>query len=104
MPFPPQVAGVHIRLVLTMFFWGGTFVAGRVLAEELHPLTAASLRFILASTMLLTTLKIRYGTLPRLDKKQWGHDPAGPDRCLFLFIITPSLFHQSQTFLCSQLL
>ncbi len=65
-------SGVHVRLVLTMIFWGGTFVAGRVLAEELHPLTAASLRFILASAMLLTTLKIRYGTLPRLDKKQWG--------------------------------
>ena len=72
MSFFPEISGVHVRLVLTMIFWGGTFVAGRVLAEELHPLTAASLRFILASAMLLTTLKIRYGTLPRLDKKQWG--------------------------------
>ena len=67
MSLTPHNSGVHVRLVLTMIFWGGTFVAGRILAEELHPLTAASLRFILASAMLLTTLKIRYGTLPRLD-------------------------------------
>jgi len=32
---PIIAAGVHIRLVLTMTFWGGTFVAGRLLAEEL---------------------------------------------------------------------
>lgn len=63
--------GVHIRLVLTMIFWGGTFVAGRLLAEELHPLNASSLRFILASAMLLTTILIRDRTLPRLDRKQW---------------------------------
>lgn len=64
--------GVHIRLVLTMIFWGGTFVAGRLLAEELHPLNASSLRFVLASAMLLTTILIRDNSLPRLDKRQWA--------------------------------
>ena len=64
--------GVHIRLVLTMIFWGGTFVAGRLLAEELHPQSAASFRFILASLMLLTTILIRDKSLPLLDGKQWG--------------------------------
>jgi drug/metabolite transporter (DMT)-like permease len=63
---------VHIRLILTMTFWGGTFVAGRLLAEELHPLTASSLRFIFASAMLLGAILIRDKTLPLLTKKQWG--------------------------------
>ncbi len=65
-------AGVHIRLVLTMIFWGGTFVAGRLLTEELHPQSAAAFRFILASLMLLMTLLVRDKSLPRLDGKQWG--------------------------------
>ncbi len=64
--------GVHIRLALTMIFWGGTFIAGRLLAEELHTLTAASLRFILASAMLLTAILIRDKSLPRLNRKQWA--------------------------------
>lgn len=65
-------AGVHIRLVLTMTFWGGTFVAGRMLAEELHPLTASTLRFVLASAMLLSAILIRDKKLPCISKKQWG--------------------------------
>jgi len=63
---------VHVCLVLTMLFWGGTFVAGRMLAENLHPLTASSLRFILASVMLLWTILIRDKSLPGLSSKQWG--------------------------------
>lgn len=63
--------GVHIRLVLTMIFWGGTFVAGRLLAEELHPQSAASYRFILASLMLLTVILVREKGLPRLNGKEW---------------------------------
>ena len=63
--------GVHIRLILTMTFWGGTFVAGRLLAAELHPLTASSLRFITASTMLLAAILIRDKTLPLLTRNQW---------------------------------
>ena len=63
---------VHVCLVLTMLFWGGTFVAGRVLSENLHPQTASSLRFILASVMLLSAILIRDKSLPGLSKKQWG--------------------------------
>ncbi len=64
--------GVHIRLIFTMIFWGGTFVAGRLLAEELPPITASTFRFITASLMLLSTILIRNKTLPRLSLKQWG--------------------------------
>ncbi|MEN8199247.1 MAG: DMT family transporter [Thermodesulfobacteriota bacterium] len=64
--------GVHIRLVLTMMFWGGTFVAGRLLAEELHPQAAAAYRFLFASLMLLTLILARDRRLPWLAWKQWA--------------------------------
>lgn len=63
---------VHIRLIFTMLFWGGTFVAGRLLAEELHPLTASAARFISASAMLIAAILIRDKTLPLPSLKQWG--------------------------------
>lgn len=43
-----------------------------MLAENLHPQTASSLRFILASVMLLSAILIRDKSLPGLSKKQWG--------------------------------
>ena len=32
-----------------MMLWGGTWVAGRILAQSIHPMPAAFLRFTLAS-------------------------------------------------------
>ncbi len=67
-----SVAGVHTRLVLTMIFWGGTFVAGRLLAALLHPLMASSLRFAVASLLLLSTILVREKRFPLLTLRQWG--------------------------------
>jgi len=72
MPEKPVSTIVHIRLILAMVFWGGTFVAGRLLAEELPPITAATFRFVTASAMLLSTILIRDKKLPSLSIKQWG--------------------------------
>lgn len=30
-----------IKLVLTMAIWGGTFIAGRIVAQEISPFTAS---------------------------------------------------------------
>lgn len=43
----------YCKLAAVTMIWGGTFVAGRFLADQLNPLLAASLRFILASLALL---------------------------------------------------
>lgn len=61
---------VHIRLVLTMIFWGGTFVAGRVLVQDLHPYSAATGRFLFASILLLVVVRVREGRLPHLSWRQ----------------------------------
>ena len=44
---------IYLKLILTAVFWGGTFVAGRVVSREAAPFSAAFLRFIVASVFLL---------------------------------------------------
>lgn len=63
---------VYLRLVLTALFWGGTFIAGRILSSEIGPYSAAFLRFLLAS-LLLFLLVLRYEKRwPRLELRQIG--------------------------------
>ncbi|NSL55846.1 DMT family transporter [Uliginosibacterium aquaticum] len=64
--------GLYLRLVLTTFFWGGTFIAGRFLAQSMPHFLAATLRFCFA---LLGLLLYALGTGQRLywpDRRQWG--------------------------------
>lgn len=61
---------LYVRLVLAAAFWGGTFIAGRVLAPLVDPVTAAFLRFALASSLLLAWLYVRRRSLPRLGPRQ----------------------------------
>jgi len=60
----------YVLLVLSMILWGGTWVAGRVLAQSVHPMTAAFLRFALASMALLFMCWRADGRLPRLQRNQ----------------------------------
>jgi len=46
-------AGVYFKLVLTTFFWGGTFVAARFAVHEAPPFHAAACRFGIAAVVLL---------------------------------------------------
>ena len=61
---------VYIKLVLTMLFWGGTFIAGRIAAQEIGPLTAAAGRFAIASLLLMVILRVRAGGWPRLTRRE----------------------------------
>ena len=61
---------VYIKLFLTAAFWGGTFIAGKVLAQNVGPFSASFLRFLIASLFLiLITWKIE-GSFPGIRKKQ----------------------------------
>ena len=61
---------VYVKLILTAVFWGGTFIAGRVVAKDVGPFSAAFFRFFIASIFLvLFTFKIE-GRLPVLRKRQ----------------------------------
>lgn len=55
---------IYLKLLLTAIFWGGTFVAGRSLAQNVGPFSAAFFRFAVASVFLVfLTWKIE-GKLP----------------------------------------
>ncbi len=46
------MAATYFKLLLMAFFWGGTFIAGRVLAQSVGPFSGAFLRFAVASVCL----------------------------------------------------
>lgn len=60
----------YFKLFAAAFFWGGTFVAGRALAGNAQPVSAAFFRFFIASLCLLVILLRSEGRLPRLDRRQ----------------------------------
>jgi drug/metabolite transporter (DMT)-like permease len=47
---------VYLKLLGTGFFWGGTFVAGRIVARDVGPYSASFMRFALASVILLAVV------------------------------------------------
>lgn len=63
---------IYVRLVLTAALWGGTFVAGRVLALQLSPASAAFLRFLVASFALLLLATRTERRVPRLSRREIG--------------------------------
>ncbi len=62
----------YCKLAAVTMIWGGTFVAGRFLADQLDPLLAASLRFILASLALLLFMAVARVRLARPNPRQWA--------------------------------
>ncbi|WP_460372220.1 DMT family transporter [Pseudomonas sp. Tul1A2] len=62
---------VYLTLAAVTMIWGGTFVAGRFLADSLSPVFAASLRFLLASAALLGFLWLARIPLARPTPRQW---------------------------------
>lgn len=62
---------IFLKLVLTAFFWGGTWIAGRSAVQEMAPLAVASWRF-LAATLVLGVLLYRTEGIPRWSAREWG--------------------------------
>ena len=61
---------IYLKLLLTAIFWGGTFVAGRLVAQNVGPYSIALLRFTIASILLLLLTWRIEGKLPKLKKSQ----------------------------------
>ncbi len=61
---------VYIKLYQTAVFWGGTFIAARVVSQDVGPFSAAFFRFFIASAFLLLVAVKFEGGLPRLNAKQ----------------------------------
>lgn len=61
---------VYVKLVFVTLFWGGTFIAGRILAQAVPLMTAATGRFVVAVALLLLVAWKLEGGLPRLNRSQ----------------------------------
>ena len=61
---------VRVKLFLTAIFWGGTFIAGRMVTAHMGPFSAAFLRFFIASLFLLLFTWRSEGKLSTLTKRQ----------------------------------
>lgn len=55
----------YFILILTVFLWGGTFIAGRLLTEVLSPYSAAFLRFVIATISLAGLMLIKKEPFPK---------------------------------------
>ncbi|HPJ92404.1 MAG TPA: DMT family transporter [Deltaproteobacteria bacterium] len=61
---------IYLKLILTAIFWGGTFIAGRIIAPDIGPFSGSFLRFVFASVFLLVICHSLEGGLPRLKGPQ----------------------------------
>ena len=62
---------IYLKLLLMALFWGGTFIAGRLLVGEVQPFSAAFLRFAIASIVLLIITLRTHKKLPPIQRGQW---------------------------------
>jgi drug/metabolite transporter (DMT)-like permease len=60
---------IYAKLILTAIFWGGTFIAGRVIAPNIGPFSGAFLRFVFASVLLLVFSHSLLSGLPKLKRR-----------------------------------
>lgn len=61
---------IVLKLLLTAVVWGGTFIAGRIVAGTVEPYSAAFLRFLSAVLLLLFFTRRIEGRLPLLKQDQ----------------------------------
>jgi drug/metabolite transporter (DMT)-like permease len=66
----PPLRTAYIKLVLCAFFWGATFIAGRIAVQAMPPLTVATGRFVVAVLLLLFIAYRVEGGLPKLTRQQ----------------------------------
>ncbi len=62
---------IYLKLLAMAVLWGGTFIAGRLLADHVDPYSAAFLRFVIAAVCLLGLTYHFEGGLPRLRRNQF---------------------------------
>ena len=67
--FSAAQLGPHLRLIGMALLWGASWPAGKVIAQNMPPLAAASLRFLLAAMVLLPWM---YGTVGFSPLKKWS--------------------------------
>jgi drug/metabolite transporter (DMT)-like permease len=84
------MASTYIKLLLMALCWGGTFIAGRVLAQSVGPFSGAFLRFAVASLCLSAIMLRHERALPR---------PSARDILILLIMGLTGIFAYNVLFL-----
>lgn len=65
--------GIHLRLIGMAILWGASWPWGRMVAQNMPPITGSAIRFLIASIALLIWLYSadRFNTARSLSSKQW---------------------------------
>ena len=65
---------IHAQLLGMALIWGAAWTWGRIVAQAMPPLTAASLRFLISTVFLLLWLyhRDRLRALTALNRRQWA--------------------------------
>ncbi|MCE5332967.1 MAG: DMT family transporter [Desulfobacteraceae bacterium] len=66
-----SLTAIYLKLVLSAVFWGGTFVAGRMVSQEAGPFSAAFLRFTVASFFLFLFVLRSHGSIPLPERREF---------------------------------
>lgn len=61
----------YLSLIFATLFWGGTFIAGRVLAGNVPPASAGFYRFAVATVILALFARLIDGKILIPERKQW---------------------------------
>ena len=69
---PASLTTSYIKLILTAFLWGGTFIAGKIVVRDVGPASAAFLRFTLAFTVLFFLTIRSEKKIPQINLKQFA--------------------------------
>ncbi len=75
----------YLKLLVTMVIWGGTWVAARVVVQEVAPLAAAAWRFFFSAASLIALVLASHGGLPRLSRRELGQVLALGATGIFLY-------------------
>lgn len=68
----PRIGAVIALQLLVALIWGGTWIAGRIVAAEMPALAAAGWRFVLGTLTLGALVWRSAGTLPRIGMADLG--------------------------------
>ncbi|EPF73607.1 DMT family transporter [Acinetobacter rudis] len=61
---------IYLKLICVALLWGGTFIAGRMIASEIPAPIAALIRFLIASLLLLGLMFCYEGSIAKLNLYQ----------------------------------